>query len=404
MRLKALVSNPTVKVNDPDLPFIALEHLESGTGRLLPGVELEGKDADDSVAHQAGDVRFGKLRPYLAKSFVAEGPGAGSGELLVLRPGPRLLSRYLGYVTLSRPFVDWAVATSYGVKMPRTSWDAIGSFEIDPPALDEQRRIVDFLDAETARVDELIGEQEQLRALVEQRLRATITDVTTSGVRAGRQVRDSGVAWIGQVPESWQVQRLKHLGVAIIGLTYDPSEVVGDSSDGTLVLRAGNVQEGAVVSSDDVYVTTIIPDRLRLMSGDILICSRNGSARLIGKNALIGPELAGSTWGAFMTVFRSPINPYLRWVFRSSLFSEQLGLFSTSTINQLTTSTLLNFHVPVPPPNEQAEICAYLSGVARCYEGLLDEARRAVRLLMEHREALVTAAMTGGLDAARKVA
>ncbi|MGA2705868.1 MAG: hypothetical protein ABSH35_32900 [Isosphaeraceae bacterium] len=95
--------------------------------------------------------------------------------------------------------------------------------------------------------------------------------------------------------------KLKHLGQAQIGLTYDPSEIV-DEGTGTLVLRSSNIQGGRIVFDDNVFVKKEIPSRLITQSGDILICSRNGSRALIGKNAKIDCDSAGQSFGAFMTI------------------------------------------------------------------------------------------------------
>ena len=98
--------------------------------------------------------------------------------------------------------------------------------------------------------------------------------------------KDSDVEWIGEIPEGWEVKRLKFLGKAIIGLTYDPSEIV-DNQNGTLVLRASNIQDSSLSMEDCVYVKKNIPEKLRTKKDDILICSRNGSKRLIGKNIML---------------------------------------------------------------------------------------------------------------------
>jgi len=139
-------------------PFVALEHLESGTGRLITDAELADRPASDTGAAsvEPGDVLFGKLRPYLAKTWLADRPVFASTELLCLRPRVGIDSRWLTYLVTSGPFVDWAVASSEGTKMPRTSWEKIAEYRIDIPPLDHQCAITDYLDAETARIDALI--------------------------------------------------------------------------------------------------------------------------------------------------------------------------------------------------------------------------------------------------------
>ena len=211
-------------------------------------------------------------------------------------------------------------------------------------------------------------------------------------------MKPSGIEWLGDVPEHWELKRLKYLGEAITGLTYSPADIVDDDSTGTLVFRSSNVQGGVITYDDNVYVSAIIPTELVTQVGDILICSRNGSRALIGKNATIDDKSAGATFGAFMTVFRSQHSAYLSCILNSPLFEFQAGAFMTSTINQLTIGVLNNFEVPFPPKKERADIAAFLAIESAKFNTLATEAQRAIDLLQERRTALISAAVTGQID------
>jgi type I restriction enzyme, S subunit len=208
--------------------------------------------------------------------------------------------------------------------------------------------------------------------------------------------KSSGMEWLGDVPEHWDVKRLKFVGDAIIGLTYDPSDLA-DEADGVLVLRASNVARGRIVREDNVFVKTKIPPRLITRLGDILVCSRSGSRALIGKNAKIDADSAGVTFGTFMTVFRSNCNDYLFYVFNSTLFEYQSGVFLTSTINQLTVANLYSFEVPTPPPDEQATIVRFLDRETARIDTLIAKKQALIRALKEKRSALLSRTVTRGL-------
>jgi hypothetical protein len=126
-------------------PTLNLEDIESGTGRVIGKLALS--EGDQLIRFDRGQVLFSRLRPYLAKSVLVESPMHGTGELLPIRTGPLLNERYLLLVTLSRRWIDWAVANSYGAKMPRTSWDALADFEVPLLALDEQEALVERLES-----------------------------------------------------------------------------------------------------------------------------------------------------------------------------------------------------------------------------------------------------------------
>lgn len=209
------------------------------------------------------------------------------------------------------------------------------------------------------------------------------------------EYKDSGVEWLGDVPKHWTVKKLGYLGEAIIGLTYSPDDVV---NEGTLVLRSSNVQNGKIFLEDNVFVNKAINEKLLVKNGDILICSRNGSRDLIGKNAMIGNESKGATFGAFMTIFRSNINDYIYCILNSHIFSAQSGSFMTSTVNQLTTGNLNSFLIPLPSRPEQTTIARFLDHETAKIDALIAEQQRLIELLKEKRQAVISHAVTKGLD------
>ena len=154
------------------------------------------------------------------------------------------------------------------------------------------------------------------------------------------------------IPESWKWVRLGQIGITNIGLTYSPKHI---SDDGTIVLRSSNIQNGEMDYSDIVRVNLEIPENKRCHQGDILICARNGSKRLVGKAALI--DRNGMSFGAFMAIFKSQCNNYILYVINSAFFrNSMLGDTGTTTINQITQDMLKNFAVPLPPLAEQKRI------------------------------------------------
>lgn len=215
--------------------------------------------------------------------------------------------------------------------------------------------------------------------------------------QAYAEYKDSGLEWLGEIPSHWKVKKLKYLGEAIIGLTYSPDDVV-DESEGTLVLRSSNIQNKKLAFEDNVYVRKEIPEKLRTQKNDILICARNGSRALIGKNALIDESAEGVSFGAFMSIFRSEYNSYLSKVFNSALFEYQSGTFLTATINQLTTGNLNSFEVPLPPLTERNQISNFLDHETRKIDHLIEKQQQLIELLKEKRQAVISHAVTKGLD------
>ena len=319
-------------------------------------------------------------------------------HLALLRPRRhQLAGAFLFRCLQAKPIQVQLELAANGVTRFGLPKSEIGTVTLPVPPLPKQRTIADYLDRETARLDALVAEKERVLGLLAEKRRALITRAVTRGINPNVPLRDSGIPWLGEIPEHWELKRLKHVGRAIIGLTFNPADTVTDGS-GVLVLRASNVRDQKIVLEDNLFVLMDIPDILRTRVGDILICSRSGSRALIGKNSLIDQAAAGLTFGAFMTVFRSPHNEYLFYIFNSPLFDYQAGAFSTSTINQLTVETLNGMEVPLPPPSEQKAIVASLRERTSRLDRLVEATDRTIALLKERRSALIAAAVTGQID------
>ncbi len=166
---------------------------------------------------------------------------------------------------------------------------------------------------------------------------------------------------IGAIPEDWDVKQLGEIGECVIGLTYKPSDV---KSDGLLVLRSSNVDDGKLKFDDNVFVDVAIPEKLIARKDDLLVCVRNGSRALIGKCALIDETVEGMTFGAFMSVFRTEYSRFVFHQFQSSLVKRQIHENIGATINQITNKNLNSFKIPFPKSKkEQRVIAAALSDV-----------------------------------------
>ena len=377
--------------------YVALEHVESWTGKIS-STQSDVLFESQVKRFQACDVLFGKLRPYLAKVTQPERGGVCVGEFLVLRPREGIMApSYLERLMRSKPMVDLVDASTYGAKMPRANWNFMGNVAIPLPPLEEQAAIVRYLDHADEIINRYISAKERLVALLEEQRRAVIHQAVTRGLDLNVPVKPSGVSWLGDIPRHWVSPRLRYLGNAITGLTYDPQDV-SDAADGMLVFRASNIRDGRIAYEDRVYVRSQVPSQLITRLGDVLICSRSGSRALIGKNAKIDETSAGNTFGAFMTVFRGQSNDYLYYVFNSKMFEHQSAMFVTSTVNQLTLGMLNDMKTPLPPPHERETIVAYLDQATARFDKSMIQTKHQINLLNEYRTRLIADVVTGQID------
>nr|WP_143670980.1 restriction endonuclease subunit S [Streptomyces sp. b84] len=374
-----MVRNVVEKSDGDSHPFVGLEEIESATGRLL--VEnLPLKAASDSLRHHPGDVLFSKLRPYLAKTYLPTSPGTGTGELLVLRPGPEIDSGFLSYVTRSSPWLDWANSTAYGTKMPRTSWELIGNYRTWLPPLEEQRGIAHFLDAETTRIDRIM----RLRAQQEETLRE----------RFGVALREQFDAF-----ETVHT-RLKFL------LTSRPRYgvlVPEFVDDGIKFIRVNDLLDLEGRARDLVRISAAVSARnptTVVREGDVLV----SVVGTLGRAAIASASVQGANVNRAIAVLRphSEVNRRLltAWI-NAQEFAEQalLATGSDSAQRTLGMEDLSNFTLRWPSTATAQtrlarEVRKTQLGMLNLRKALLAQ----VAVIKERRQALITAAVTGQFD------
>ncbi len=261
-----------------------------------------------------------------------------------------------------------------------------------PPVL-EQKAIVAFLDDKTSKIDECVRLLDLQRKDLQKYRISIIAEAITHGLNPNVSYKETKVQWIGQIPSTWNVRPLKYVGESRNGLTYSPKDIV---DNGILVLRSSNIQDSKLAFEDNVYVTKA-PDMLRMLKGDILICSRNGSLALVGKCAYI-PEDMDAVFGAFMMRFR-PYEPnrFMYYVVQEAIRNYKAH-YSTSTVNQLTVDVFGNMQIPIPPLTEQQAIADYLDSKTAKIDEAIKRIDEQITDLRAYRSALISDVVTGKID------
>lgn len=185
-----------------------MENVQSWSGNLLEGgSEVEGL----ATTFEAGDILFGKLRPYLAKVVKPGFSGICSSEFLVFQSAKDTFGDFLAYALRSSDFISLINGSTYGAKMPRANPDFIANAEIPFPPLPEQRAIAAFLDNKSAKIDQAVRIKEAQIKLLRERRQILIQQAVTRGLNPGAPMKDSGIDWIGEIPAHWKVWRSKFL-------------------------------------------------------------------------------------------------------------------------------------------------------------------------------------------------
>jgi type I restriction enzyme, S subunit len=370
-----------IKRNDLDYRVWNPEGDTSTMKLVLPG------DFVISLRSFQGGIELSNIRGIVSTAYV------------ILKTKEDIVHVYYKYLFKSTRFISELNKATTGIRQGKNiPYDDFAEIYLTCPPREEQKQIANFLDYKTQQVDSLIEKTQQKIELLKEQRTALINQVVTKGLDSDVETKDSGFEWIGDISSAWKTMKLKHLGKIIIGLGFSPDDIV-EEGNGTLVMRSSNVQNGKPSFLDNVYVNTEIPEKLRTKEGDILICSRNGSRKLIGKNCLITKDIEGMTFGIFMSIFRTPYWKYMYWILNSSIFKSQSGLYLTSTINQLTVNTLNNLVIPFTHDSkEQQEIVEYLDSKTQQIDSQVEKETKRIELLKEYRNALISEVVTGKID------
>ncbi len=296
-----------------------------------------------------------------------------------IRSLPTLCQDLIKHHFSSYQFEQYVKSVQTETAVPHISATQIREFGLLLPPLPEQQKIAKILstwDKAISTTERLIDNStEQKKALMQQLL---------TGKK--RLLDESGKRFEGE----WEEVELADIGKCINGLTYSPSDVV--ESNGMLVLRSSNVQDGKLAFDDNVYVKSDLKVKSKTKEGDILVCVRNGSKNLIGKSALIKGKAVNEAHGAFMTLYRSIYPTYVFQLFQSNLFYRQVNKNLGATINSINTSDLHKFKFLIPSnQNEIKKIATVLTNADKEIE-LLEQ---QLADLQQEKKALMQVLLTG---------
>ena len=288
---------------------------------------------------------------------------------------------------------DFIRNTALYTVVPIVNNQYLSTLKIAYPDFKEQTKIAGFLDDKISQLDAIIEKSKASIEKLQAYRKSVIYEAVTKGLNETAPMKDTGIEWIGEIPVGWEISKIKYLGEYFNGLTYDPDDMTEDS--GTIVLRANNIQNGKLIFNEEVCIDMKIPNKLKLRKDDILICSRNGSRRLIGKNALVTDDFSGLTFGAFNMVCRSDMSAYLYYVLNSDVFNSQLSGVLTSTINQLTGQNFGSMVVPNPPLTDQKAIVDYLDTKTSEIDSAINKLNQLIDTTEKTKKSIIYEYVTG---------
>jgi len=407
-RLKRLATINDEALPETTNPDFEMSYVDIGSVDAIEGITHRETYVFANVPSRArriarhGDVIVSTVRTYLRAIAPIVHPEPNlivSTGFAIIRPRTGLATRFSAYALRSPYFVERVVANSVGVSYPAINAWQLGTFRVALPSEDEQRAIADFLDHETEKIDALVEKKERLIELLQEKRTALITHAVTKGLAPNVPMRDSGIEWLGQIPAHWELKRLKQVSSGLtVGVVVNPSKYVSPS--GVPFLRGVDVIEGRILLNRVQYMSehaNKLHHKSTLRAGD-LVSIRVGYP---GVTAVVSAELDGSNCASLLITRRSErINSeFLCYLMNSAMGRAQFKMLQDGAAQeQINVSDAVNFIVPRPPKDEQQAIADFLDREIAKIDALITKIEEAMKLLKEHRTALISAAVTGKID------
>jgi len=360
MRLKDITTlNPQCNIDtlSTDVSFVPMESIR--TGCLTPQyIDFNlGKNKYNYFAE--GDLLIAKVTPCFENGNIAiaeilkEHVGFGSSELFVLRCGEKINNRFLFYLCLTVGFKNAACATMTGVAgLKRISPLFMRTYEVDLPSIADQSRIAKYLDTKTSAIDSRISVLEQKRDAYGRLKKSIINDAVTHGLNPNVKTKDSGVEWIGEIPEHWEVKRFKEFAYTTKG---KQTEYLDEQVEGSeIVLTVETLRQDIPT----FFNYAIMPDKKQYCTTDDLVVIWDGAG--VGELLRAKDGILSSTI-AKVTVDETKVLKEYLWLWRYKIEYTLKSIPTGMGIPHLNPTLLNNFMIPVPPLAEQKEIINVLS-------------------------------------------
>ena len=333
--------------------------------------------------------------------------GCVSPAYTVLDAVKQIDFRYYRYLLKSTPYICALQSSTDSLREGKSiTYEQFGQISLPLLPMEEQHAIAAFLDRETGKIDRMIGKQERMIELLKEKRQAVISNAVTKGIDPTAPMKDSGIEWLGQIPEHWKALQLRH---CLNGMEQGKSPSCENrmTEEGEWgVLKSGCVNRGEFNQNEHKALpSTAEPfSEYEVKRGDLLMSRASGSRDLIGSVGYVS-EVKSRLLLSDKT-FRLKTKPLADKLFLSHEMSSQvvrrqieLAINGAEGLaNNITQSSIRSFYIALPPIDEQKEIVQFLERETAKIDHLIAKAEQAIELMKERRTALISAAVTGKID------
>lgn len=356
-----------------------------------------------------GDVLVSTVRTYLkAIAYVdRDEPNLVASTGFAVIRARNAYPRFLGYMAQSEYFIARVIAASVGVSYPAVNASEIMRLPVAYPDLETQRKIAEFLDRETAKIDRLIDAQRKLINLLDEKKQSLISHAVTKGLNPDVPMKESGVDSLGRVPSHWRVARLKRVLLSIDqGWSPQCENFPVSSPDEWGVLKVGCVNSGQFDPEENKKLPTdMAPVQEHIIRRGDLLISRANTRELVGRAAVVPHDfdrllLCDKLYR--LRVDQEECIPDFVSLYMSTALArrqiENQATGASSSMLNISQSVIRGLVIALPTVAEQSSILSRINEGLSKLRALSDEAARAIEILRERRSALISAAVTGKID------
>ena len=399
-KIGAIYQERNTKVSDKDY-----EPLSVTMQGVVPQLETAAKtdNGDNRKLVKSNDFVINSRSDRRGSCGISSMDGSVSLINIVLKPRKNMNNQYYQYVFKSERFADEFYRWGNGIvdDLWSTKWSSMKRIYIPQPDLGEQKCIADFLNQKCAVIDRITEKQQ---AVIE-KLKAYKQNVISHAVANGMNnapMKKTGYFWFDSVPEHWQVGQLKHFASLRSGLTLGKSYPSHVDFTEYHYLRVANVQGGYVDLSDVAIIKLPHGEAKKylLESGEVLM-TEGGDRDKLGRGCIwkgeIEPCLHQNHIFAIRTKESKLCASYFDYLTTSDIGRNYFDYTAKKTTNLASTnsSTILNFHIPIPPIEEQKEIVAYLDSFVKKIDDIISNKELIICSLSDYKKSLIFEAVTG---------
>lgn len=346
-----------------------------------------------------GDLMISRLNEPIGRACIipdTESRYVVAVDNVILRPNANYNKKFIMYGMNADGYAEHANMIARGATMSRISRSQLGQFWLAFPNIDEQQAIADYLDKECNQIDSIAADLEKQIALLQQYKKSLITETVTKGLDKSVPMKDSGIEWIGEIPEHWDVEPIKyrvtfHNGDR--GENYPSKSEL--QSEGIPFINAGHL-EGDGLNMDNMdYISEEkyrIMGGVKLRAGDILYCLRGS----VGKNAIV--DMNQGTVASSLVAIRSVriLAEYLYYCLNSHIEEVQRYLWDNGTAQpNLSADNLGKYKFCIPPVEEQKAIVKYLNNICSQIDNLIIGKKKQLSTIQQHKKSLIYEYVTG---------